>query len=127
MLFFGLAEEGADEDPEKLVRQLLFSKMEIDLKDKDIEYCEVSCSKALQKLTKSKRHDDGKSNPKPILVKFQRWKDKTRIFYKRKVLPAQFEIKEDLTIKQIHDNAKLEAYAKLVSNKNTFALDWHLC
>jgi len=41
-MFFGLAEEGADEDPEKLVRQLLVSKMEIDLKDKDIEYCEVN-------------------------------------------------------------------------------------
>ncbi|CBY16058.1 unnamed protein product [Oikopleura dioica] len=104
LMFFGLAEEGADEDPEKLVRQLLVSKMEIDLKDKDIEYCE--------------RHEDGKSNPKPILVKFQRWKDKTRIFYKRKVLPAQFEIKEDLTIKQIHDNAKLEAYAKLAQKEN---------
>ena len=58
--------------------------------------------------------DDGKSNPKPILVKFQRWKDKTKIFYKRKILPANFQIREDLTPKQIHDNAKLEAYAKLV-------------
>jgi len=104
LMFFGLAEEGPEEESEKLVRQLLVSKMEIDLKEKDIEYCE--------------RHDDGKSNPKPILVKFQRWKDKTRIFYKRKVLPAQFEIKEDLTIKQIHDNAKLEAYAKLAQKEN---------
>ena len=59
--------------------------------------------------------DDGKSNPKPILVKFQRWKDKTKIFYKRKILPANLQIREDLTPKQIHDNAKLEAYAKLVS------------
>ena len=59
--------------------------------------------------------DDGKSNPKPILVKFQRWKDKTKIFYKRKILPANLQIREDLTPKQIHDNAKLEAYAQLVS------------
>ena len=48
-------------------------------------------------------------------MKFQRWKDKTKIFYKRKILPANLQIREDLTPKQIHDTAKLEAYAKLVS------------
>ena len=47
-------------------------------------------------------------------MKFQRWKDKTKIFYKRKILPANLQIREDLTPKQIHDTAKLEAYAKLV-------------
>ena len=40
LLFFGIAEE-ADEDPEALVRQVLQGKMEIDLKDKDIEFAEV--------------------------------------------------------------------------------------
>jgi len=103
LLFYGIAEEES-EDPEALVRQVLLSKMEIDLKDKDIEFAE--------------RMDDGKSNPKPILVKFQRWKDKTKIFYKRKILPANLQIREDLTPKQIHDNAKLEAYAKLAQKDN---------
>ena len=41
LLFFGIAEE-ADEDPEALVRQVLQGKMEIDLKDKDIEFAEVN-------------------------------------------------------------------------------------
>ena len=60
------------------------------------------------------RKPDTKSNPPPILVKFQRWKDKTKIFYKRKILPAQYMIDEDLTPKQTYDKSKLEAYAKMV-------------
>ena len=48
------------------------------------------------------------------MVKFQRWKDKTKIFYKRKILPANLQIQEDLTPKQIYDSSKLEAYAQLV-------------
>ena len=47
-------------------------------------------------------------------MKFQRWKDKTKIFYKRKILPAQYMIDEDLTPKQTYDKSKLEAYAKMV-------------
>jgi hypothetical protein len=52
LLFFGLAEEGPEEESEKLVRQLLVSKMEIDLKEKDIEYCEVKtvCYSKINKL-----------------------------------------------------------------------------
>ena len=49
------------------------------------------------------------------MVKFQRWKDKTKIFYKRKILPATNSIEEDLTPKQLYDKSKLEAYAKMVS------------
>ena len=40
LLFFGLAEE-PDEDPEQLVRNILQTKMDIILKDKDIEFAEV--------------------------------------------------------------------------------------
>jgi len=103
LLFFGLPQE-PDEDPEQMVRQLLSSKMDIVLQDKDIEFAE--------------RKQDSKTNPKPILVKFQRWKDKTKIFYKRKILPATNSIEEDLTPKQLYDKSKLEAYAKMAQNEN---------
>ena len=100
--------------------------MDIILKDKDIEFAEVrftqrftynNIEKAIvtdnnQNLFQRKR--ETKSNPPPILVKFQRWKDKTKIFYKRKILPAQYMIDEDLTPKQTYDKSKLEAYAKMV-------------
>jgi len=103
LLFFGLAEE-PDENPEQLVRNILQTKMDIILKDKDIEFAE--------------RKKESKSNPPPILVKFQRWKDKTKIFYKRKILPAQYMIDEDLTPKQTYDKSKLEAYAKMAQKEN---------
>ena len=117
LLFFGLAEE-PDEDPEQLVRNILQTKMDIILKDKDIEFAEVRLfwwQKIYQIYKLFQRKPDTKSNPPPILVKFQRWKDKTKIFYKRKILPAQYMIDEDLTPKQTYDKSKLEAYAKMVS------------
>ena len=91
--------------------------MDIILKDKDIEFAEVRLfwwQKIYQIYKLFQRKPDTKSNPPPILVKFQRWKDKTKIFYKRKILPAQYMIDEDLTPKQTYDKSKLEAYAKMV-------------
>ena len=40
LLFFGLPVE-PDENPEEAVRELLLKKMEIQLKEKDIEFAEV--------------------------------------------------------------------------------------
>ena len=71
--------------------------MDIDLKEKDIESAE---------------RVDSNSSPRPIRVKFSRWKDKTKIFYKKKSMPSGISVEEDLTDKQIENKFKLDEAAK---------------
>ena len=98
--FYGIEEEPG-ENTEELVRKVI-SKMDIDLQPKDIEFVE--------------RVDDGNSVPRPIRVKFMRWKDRTKIFYKKKAIPEGISVDEDLTEKQVSDKYKLERYAKEAEN-----------
>jgi len=95
--FYGIEEEGDHEDTEKLVRDVV-GKLDVELKPKDIE--SVS------------RIYEGDVRPRPIRVKFVRWKDKTKIFYKKKQFPEGITVDEDLTEKQVGDRQKLENYAR---------------
>merc|ERR1712048_1434401 len=94
--FYGIEEEQGEDLEEKLKKVL--AKIDVELKPKDIESAE--------------RIYDGDIRPRPIRVKFVRWKDKTKVFYKKKQFPEGISVDEDLTEKQISDKVKLQNYAR---------------
>lgn len=49
---------------------------------------------------------------RPILVRFVLWKDRSRMFYKRKNLPKEMSLEEDLTTQQKKGRKTLETFAK---------------
>jgi len=97
--FYGIEEESGETeiDLEEKIRKIL-EKMEIILQDKDIEFVE--------------RITEAKSSPRPVRVKFSRWKDRTKIFYKKRSMPDGISVDEDLTEKQVYDKEKLRRYAQ---------------
>lgn len=61
---------------------------------------------------------------RPILVKFTRWKDKTKIFYKRKSLSSHdVTIEEDLTESQKKKLKMLKEYGR-EAEKNGKKIRW---
>ncbi|XP_078494844.1 uncharacterized protein LOC100181609 [Ciona intestinalis] len=79
--FLGIPER-EDQDLLSLVSQIIERKMGITIGGRGIE--------------SAKRIDEG-FRPRPVLVKFSRWKEKSRVAHKRKSLPKSMEIEDDLT------------------------------
>nr|XP_026693328.1 uncharacterized protein LOC100181609 isoform X2 [Ciona intestinalis] len=79
--FLGIPER-EDQDLLSLVSEIIERKMGITIGGRGIE--------------SAKRIDEG-VRPRPVLVKFSRWKEKSRVAHKRKSLPKSMEIEDDLT------------------------------
>nr|XP_039256198.1 uncharacterized protein LOC120332920 [Styela clava] len=93
----GLKEEN-DENLEKAILALILEKFKIDLTSDDLESVERIPGKT----------------PRAIKITFVRFKDKTKIFYKRKNLPKYLSLDDDITTSQKENRKKMDSSAENV-------------
>ncbi|XP_076819925.1 uncharacterized protein LOC143465476 isoform X2 [Clavelina lepadiformis] len=93
--FLGVPESN-DEDLIETIKQIIQETMGVTLRDT---------------IAEAARIKNENVQPRPILVKFSKWNDKTKVLYRRKTLPESMSIEDDLTQAQRERRKKLRKIA----------------
>ncbi|CAK8697262.1 unnamed protein product [Clavelina lepadiformis] len=99
--FLGVPESN-DEDLIETIKQIIQETMGVTLRDT---------------IAEAARIKNENVQPRPILVKFSKWKDKTKVLYRRKTLPESMSIEDDLTQAQRERRKKLRKIAALAEQE----------